>query len=204
MLRQFGSTIGLSLLCLAGCGDPNSGVLFADIQYATRCEMTHGCDAPHDRDICGFNHSDPCVEDAPEPTLSCSVVETDTTRTISFSARQGSGFSLSVSNLQVPFAGGSASGGDCRVTVVEGANTYTGLCGGSNPSEAQPCQIEGVTFTDDMGNPTFEGHIFCQFLKNQANPTLAIEVTAPGSGPTPAGTPARFRMANCRGLTISG
>lgn len=203
MLRFFVSTIGLTLLLgLAGCGDPNAGALFADIQYATRCEMTLGCEGAENRDICGFNLSDPCEGFVDEATVSCSVRQDDATRTINFSARQGAGYSLAVSNLQVPRDGGSATGGECRVTVVEGANTYSGLCGGSPPSEAQPCQITNVVFSDDMGNPQFEGDIFCQFLANRATPTLQIEVTAIGSGPTPASEPGRFRLVNCGGLTL--
>jgi hypothetical protein len=198
-----GSTIlVVSLLALAGCGDPNAGALFADVQYATRCDMTRGCDRAQDRDVCGFNQSDPCPGIEAEATLSCSVSQTDTNRTISFSARQGGNFAISVENLIVPRAGGSAMGGSCRVTVIEGANTYVGGCGGSDPSTAQPCRISGVTFYDDEGNPTFEGDIFCQFLENRANPALEIEVTAKGSGPASAAQPGSFRFANCSGLRI--
>ncbi len=204
MLRIVLSTMGLVLLLgLAGCGDPNAGALYADIQYATRCEMTLGCSGVVDHDICGFNRSDPCVEGAPEPSLSCSATEADGTRSLRFSASQGSGFSISVSGLVVPTNGGSAMGSSCRVTVLEGANTYQGSCGGSPPSEAQPCQISDVVFIDDEGNPTFEARVFCQFLQNQASPSLEIEVTAVGAGPTPASTPARFRFANCSGLTCT-
>jgi hypothetical protein len=202
MLRSLGLfTILTSLLGLAGCGDPNAGALFADVQYATRCDDTLGCGGSADRDVCGFNRSDPCIEDAPEATLSCTVTESETSRTISFSARQGPA-SISVESLTVPLVGGSASGGACRVRVVEGANTYTGGCGGSEPNEAQPCRISNVSFYDDEGNPTFEGDLFCQFLQNQSNPTLAIEVTAKGNGPGPASSPGTFRFANCTGLSL--
>jgi len=204
MLRIFVSTMGLVLLLgIAGCGDPNAGALFAEIQYATRCEMTRGCPGVVDHDICGFNRSDPCEEGMVEATLGCEATERDGTRSLTFSARQGSNVSLSVSGLVVPTNGGSAMGSSCRVTVREGANTYSGSCGGSAPSEAQPCQINEVEFFDDMGNPTFEARLFCQFLENQASPALAIEVTAVGAGPMPASTPARIRFANCTGLTCT-
>jgi hypothetical protein len=224
MLRIFVSTMGLVLLLgIAGCGDPNAGALFAEIQYATRCELTLGCSGVEDHDICGFNSSDPCdmAEGTPEASLSCSATEAEGTRSLRFSASQGGGFSVSVSGLVVPTNGGSAMGGSCRVTVREGANTYEGSCGGSAPSEAQPCQITDVTFYDDMGNPTFEADLFCQFLANQANPALQIEVTARGAGgpafggtppmsicataspSPPACTPARIRFANCDGLTCT-
>ncbi len=203
MLRYlFNSTIGLSLVCIAGCGDPNAGALFIDMQYATRCDMTHGCDMPHDHDLCGFSNSDPCVEGDPKPVISCSVSETETERTISFSARQQAGASISVTGLTVTTGGMAATGGACRVSVSEGANNYAGACGGSDPSEAQPCRINNISFFDDMGNPTLAGDLYCQFLENSANPTLQIEVTAPGTTPTDIASPAHFRLANCAGLTL--
>lgn len=200
------SKVGLSMLGLAtlvGCGDPNAGALFADIQYATRCAETIGaCPGAEDRDICGFHQSDPCRDGDAEATLACTVVETETTRTVNFSATQSAGFSITVQNLAVPRGGGSSTGGACRVRIGEGANVFEGLCGGSPPSEAQPCQISNVVFSDDMGNPTITGNIFCDDLKNQANPNLEIEVTAVGPGPGPAGMPGRFRLANCSGQTL--
>lgn len=224
MLRTFAKTIGLSLLAgVAGCGDSN-GLLFADIQYSTRCEETRGCAGPQDYDICGVNGGDACVLVPGTARLSCSVQETDTHRTISFSARQegtGEHFSITVSRLQVLRDGGSATGGDCRVTVEVGPNDYEGTCGGSVPNPAQPCQITNVRFGRDMdGNEELEGEIFCQFLQNEAQPNLRIEVTAIGpSAPAFGGAtimpicdtyaeapaacqPGRFRIVNCRGLRL--
>lgn len=188
----------------SGLETPDSGfiALFADIQYATRCESTLGCAGAMDRDICGFDDGDPCEGFVSSAMVECSVVETASTRTISFEASQGGGFSLRVASLEVPLAGGSATGGTCQVTVVEGPNIYAGACGASAPSAAQPCQITNVTFEDDLGNPTFEGDLFCQFLPNRANPALQIEVTAFGSGPVAAAAPGRFRIANCPGHTL--
>lgn len=200
-------------------GDPNVGNLFAEFQYATRCDATGGC-APGDHDVCGFDGALPCDTTAPNADLRCTAVERDGIRTLSFSAQQGAG-RIEVSGLDVPFDGGPAMGEDCLVTVEEGSGTYSGACGSSTPSEAQPCQITDVVFYDDMGNPTFEADLFCQFLANQANPALQIEVTARGaSGPAfggtppmsicataspapPACTPARIRFANCDGLTCT-
>lgn len=193
--------VGISLLAVGGCGDPNAGALFADFPYATRCEETLGCSGPQMHDVCGFNLSDPCVDGAPQAQLSCNVTATDTARTLNFSASQGGGFSLRVSGAVVANAGGPATG-SCEVTVVEGPNTYEGVCGSSLPSEAQPCQISAVEFFDDMGNPSFRGQIWCQHLPNRATPTLKIEVTDNGNSPEDRMTPARFRFANCNGLTL--
>jgi len=200
MRRVFPFAMVLSFLAF-GCGDPDAGKLFADIQYATRCENTLGCEGLQERDICGITQGDPCIEGAETVRASCAVSEGDGTRTLEFSASQGD-FSIAVSGATFASSGGSASGAGCTVTVVDGPNTYRGECGSSEPSEEQPCRISSVMFYDDEGNPTVEGGIFCQFLKNRANPMLEIEVTALGSGPTPAMTPARFRLANCDGLTL--
>ena len=184
--------------------DAGAGPLFADIQYATRCEATLGCAGTIDHDICGFDDAEPCEEGEPSPSLSCTVIEGDATRVIHFNAQQGGGSSIAVTDLAVIVTGGSPSlGGACHVTVQEGASTYSGSCGADAPSEAQPCQISDVEFLDDAGNPTVTARMLCQFLENEANPALEIEVTAIGAGPTPAGTPARIRLANCAGMTCT-
>ncbi len=210
MLRYFGSTIGLSLLCLAGCGDPNAGARFIDTQYTVRCDMAGHCDGPYTHDICGFADSDACASGDPSPAVSCTVTESDTMRVIGFSALADSSasadsrVSISVQNLSVTTGSTAAMGGACRVTVQEGANTYSGACGPNTPSASQPCQITNISFCDDMGNPTLKGDIFCQFLANSTNPTFQVEVTAPGTGPAAAMTAAHFRVANCSGLRDNG
>lgn len=204
MFRFLGSTISaVVLLGLAGCGDPNAGALYADIMYATRCDMVVGaCMGATDHDICGFNRSDPCASERSEASISCTAIETDTTRSLTFSAQQ-EGSSISVRGLTVPKSGGAATGGGCNVTVRAGPNSFSGRCGGAPPSAEQPCQITDVEFVDDNGNPTFKGHIFCQFMQNDASPALQIEVTAEGAGPGPASEPGGFRIANCSGLTCT-
>ena len=179
-------------------------MLFAAIQYATRCEATLGCAGPVNHDICGFDGAEPCEEGEPSVSMSCTTVEGDATRLISFSAQQGEGYSIAVTNLAVSVSGGSPTpGGSCRVTVQEGASTYSGSCGGDAPSEAQPCQISNVEFYDDRGNPTVSARISCRFLASEASPDLEIEVTDLGAGPGAAGTAGRIRIANCPGLTCS-
>lgn len=200
----------LALVCLssalavavAGC-DEGEAAVFADIRYSTRCDETGGCD-DEQRDICGFNMGDVCPEllDQTPPLVTCSVNETDTTRTVSFRA-VGNGFSLGVRGLQVPFDGGPGGGPNCTVLVGDGPNDYEGQCGSSEPSEAQPCQISSVTFRDDMGNPTLEGSVLCRHMPNEANISLKLELSSYGSGPVAEMTPAAFRLANCTGLTVS-
>ncbi|MBX3269611.1 MAG: hypothetical protein KF729_05090 [Sandaracinaceae bacterium] len=188
---------------LLACGDPNAGALFADIQYGTSCENTRGCTPAPNRDICGINNSDPCDATGTPATLSCTVAEVEgSTRTVSFSAMQGGGFSISVRQAIIPFGGGSAGGGSCTVTITDGPNTHVGACGSSTPSEAQPCQISNVEFCDDAGNPTVRGNLRCQFLRNQANPTLELELHARGSDVMALNSPGTFRLANCSGLEL--
>jgi len=189
-------------LGMLGCGDPNAGALFADIQYGTDCDETRGCTPEPNRDICGINGGDPCAEVGGTAVLSCTVTEADGVRTLTFSASQGTGFSMSVRQAQIPVGGGSAGGGGCTVRVVDGANTFQGACGSATPSEAQPCQISNVRWYDDAGNPTVEGNIFCQSLQNQANPSVRIEVHAKGSDATSVMSPGSFRLANCDGLDL--
>lgn len=193
----------LSMLGVLGCGDPNAGALFADIQYGTDCEETRGCTPAPNRDICGINNGDPCPEVGGTANLSCIVSEVEgSTRTVSFSASQGGGFSIRVSQAIVPFGGGSAGGGSCNVTVVDGPNTHEGACGSGTPTETQPCQISNVQFCDDLGNPTVRGNIYCQHLANRANPLQRLEVHAKGSDATAVMSPGVFRLANCDGLMI--
>src|SRR5690349_19981159 len=117
----------LALSMIAGCGDPNAGRLFADLEYATRSQETlTRPDDGSDRNICGFNLSTPCDGFTAQVSASCNVVESETSRTLSFTATQGGGFSLRVQSAVIPIAGGAASGTACEVTVVEGANTYEG------------------------------------------------------------------------------
>lgn len=188
---------------LIGCGDPNAGALFADIQYATDCEETRGCTPAPNRDICGINDGDPCPEVGGTAQLSCVVSESEgSTRTLSFSASQGSDFSIRVQLAAIPFAGGSAGGGSCSVTIVDGPNTHVGACGSGTPTEAQPCQISNVQFCDDLGNPTVRGNIYCQHLPNRANPLQRLEVHAKGSDATAVMSPGSFRLANCDGLEL--
>jgi len=204
MRRILGFTI--LVLSLGGCGDPNAGALFADIQYGTDCDESRGCTPAPNRDICGINGGDPCPEVGGVATLSCGVLEAadGSTRTIGFSAAQGGDFSISVRQAIINFGGGSAAGGSCNVIVVDGPNRHTGLCGSATPSETQPCQISNVRFYNDVGNPTVEGDIFCQSLQNEANPLQRLEVHAKGSDAMAVMSPGHFRIANCSGLEIPG
>ena len=211
-MRRF-LTFTVLMLALGGCGDPDAGKLFADVQYGTRCPTSNHCEGPQDRDVCGINNGEPCMGVGGTPRVSCTITEDGSGNyQVNFSVDQSEGFSLSVSQATIPTSGGLAGGANCGVRVVEGPNRYEGRCISqqpvSDPNPAEPdesvpgCRVNSVLFTDDMGNPTMEGQIECRDIPNIANPMLLLDVTQVGSGPGPASMPGRFRIANCQGLEI--
>lgn len=202
-MRRILVSLALGFFGLTGCGG-DGGALFADIQYATDCQATGGCVAAR-RDVCGIDQGDACDGVGGTPRLTCSVVEAsdESTRMLSFSATQGSDFSLQITQAVFGFAGGAAGGASCTVTVVDGANTFTGACGSAPPSDVQPCRLDGVMFADDMdGIPTITGDLFCEGLPQRGNPSLTIEVHRSGFTADDAAAPARFRFQNCDGLNL--
>lgn len=174
--------------------------LFADAQWAIRCEATPGCTGSTDVDVCGFDGGPSCDAESVPVDMSCSVTEDGPTRTFTFQIRQ-SGPSLTIEGAEVAIGGGDVTG-DCVVTVTDAEGTYRGACGSAPPSAAQPCQILGVEFHDDMGNPVFTGRIFCQGLAAEASGSGEREITAAGDGTAPSSRPGHFRIANCPGLEL--
>ncbi len=200
-MRPTLALVCLSILGLFGC-DGGDLPVFADFRYSTRCDDSGGCSGEQQRDVCGDNTAAcPELDGVAPPSITCQIVETADTRTIGF-VTAGAGFSVGITQLVVPIAGGPGGGPNCTVTVRDGPNTYTGRCGSSPVSEAQPCQISAVTFRDDMGNPTVDGNLICRNLEHSASPTLRLELSAPGSGSTVEMTPATWRIANCDGLQL--
>lgn len=204
------SLVGLACLPLlgylfAGCGDPNAGRLFADIQWASRCENDRGCEGPGFREVCGFTGSDPCDGQTEEATLTCSISQRDGgDYSLSFTARQGNDVSLSISQLIFSSEGGGGGGPGCTVTYTERAIseslTFRGACASNTPVRGLPCQITNMAVYDDMGVPTVEGDLFCEFLELVGSPSITRELTAIGNRPEDANTAGSFRFANCDGL----
>ena len=194
--------LGALALSLASCGDGDVEP-FVDFQYSTRCEETRGCEGERQRDVCGVNNGEVCDElggTAPFQ-VTCSVEEVEGTRNVNLTA-VGAGFSFRISQLRVDAAGGPGGGANCAVAVTDGPNRYRGRCGSSPPSEAQPCQIPAVMFQLNEGTPEVTGSVLCRNLENETNPTLELELSSFGSGPTAEMTPASFRFANCDGLEL--
>lgn len=181
-------TLGLFGL-VSGCPSNDPAGVYADIQYAVRCEMMGMCPGTVQRDINGFNGEGAL-------RVTCRVTDSGDQRILNFSAASGSSYGITITNASFPRAGGSPGAG-CSVTVTDGPNTFTGTCGGAAPSAAQPCQISSVAFTTEVetGSPLITGQMLCEGLPNRADATRVREVT----GPAAAGGPLTFNIYDCTG-----
>lgn len=183
--------LGLALAAVgSSCTTTGPAGVYADIQYAVRCEAMGMCPGTVMRDINGFNGTDGL-------RVSCNVVETATQRILSFSATSRSTFGMSVMNATFARGGGSPSGAGCVVEVQDSPNTFRGDCGGAPPSAVQPCQISSVVFTREAetGSSLITGQMICASLPNRADATILREVTSAGS----AAAPLTFNLYDCTG-----
>lgn len=156
------------LFGLTSCNG-NSGAVFGDVRYQVRCPRgLSGCSFSGDPlDVYAFNGTEGAF-------VSCSVVEEEDERLISFQVTQGTQ-SLQVSGLRVANSGGPARGSACTVTVRDESVTYTGACGGGSPSEAIPCQISEVEFSEldtaEISGPTVGMRVSCENITAPVDPT---------------------------------
>lgn len=186
-----------ALLGIAASGCSNSGPtgVYADILWQVRCQEMGMCTPGPERSILGFDREN-------GQRVSCSVIQTDTNRTLSFSGSFRSetlSYSLAMMNAQFPRSGGSPAAG-CQITVLEDTNTYVGACGASPPTTGQPCQVSAVQFTrDDEGRSLIRGQIYCVGISPTVAPNIDREVTAPG--PTAGTEPLTFSLYDCDGYT---
>jgi hypothetical protein len=180
----------------AACSDPGPSGLFIDLQFRLRCIAMGGCVGFSDRNVLGYNGQDGL-------RLTCSVNETDANRTLTFSA-SGRDYGISMTNAVFARAGGSPSGTGCTLSVTDSmdGNTYMGICGASDPSEAQPCKVSGVTFGVDAptGRPLISGNIYCQGISPSAAPGIDRELTGPGNTIDAQTSPVRFNLYDCAGF----
>ena len=173
-----------------GCNESGPAGVYAYIEWRLRCEEMAGCTAYPDRFVDGFNGEG--------ANISCSVLETADTRTLNFSAFADT-FGIQLQNATFPRGGSAATGAGCNVRVLDD-NTYVGSCGGSPPSESQPCQVNGVTFgRDDAGRALIRGNIYCVGISPTAAPSLDRELTAPGTTIEARTTPLTFDIYDCPG-----
>ncbi|MDQ3030956.1 MAG: hypothetical protein M3Y87_00945 [Myxococcota bacterium] len=185
------TTIALGALA-AGCGDSGPAGTYASLTWTIRCETMGMCSSYPNRDVDGF-HGENGVR------IACNVTETETTRTLTFSA-YASNYGIQMQNAQFSRGGGTPAGTDCRISVLEDTNNFVGACGGSPPTEVQPCQVNNVQFTtDEEGRSLIRGNIFCVGLSPSAAPNIDRELTAPGTGLAAPTTPMQFDLYDCAG-----
>lgn len=173
-----------------GCNESGPAGVYAYIEWRVRCGAMLGCTERPDRFIDGF--------DGEGANISCSVRETPDSRTLNFSAFTDQ-FGIQLQNATFLRGGTVASGAGCTVRVLEDNNSYVGTCGGSPPSEGQPCQVNNVRFMrDDAGRALIRGNIYCVGI----SPTAARverDLTAPGTSSEARTTPLTFDIYDCPG-----
>lgn len=180
-----------------GCSESGPTGVYADIQWQVRCQVMGMCTPSASRSILGFDQ-DPSFQ-----RVSCNVVETASSRILSFNTRSSDGgvpFGLVMTNATFPSSGGSPAAG-CQISVTEGSNTYVGACGGSPPSMTQPCQVTNVTFGVDPTEDSrslIRGEIYCVGVSPNASPNIDRELTAPGG--TAGMEPLIFSFYDCDGF----
>jgi hypothetical protein len=205
-LIRISSFLGASLAActlLASCGGGGSSQVFADAIWQVRCPPgLAGCSTPGDQhNVFGFDGEEDGVEGNPGLVrASCSIDPiADGNVAISFSVQLESA-TLNVRNAVVPEGGGSILGTGCQVTVIDDSVTYVGQCGGSVPSDAQPCQIASITMDPRAEDgPTLQASLLCANITSPSDPTIFIRDVERGVG-SPRGTASPLRFINCAGL----
>lgn len=194
--------VTVALALSASCGSPSSDadagadagppVVHAEAHWRVRCDADHSCTGYADHAVLGFD-GDGTLD------ITCRVVETATTRTLTFMASQGSDYWLALQSADFPRAGGTPTTTRCGVIFLEESVGYAGACGGETPSETQPCRLEVVFTRDTDGHSLITGNVFCV----GASPLFATrpdrELTSTGEGPGAASAPATFALRDCPG-----
>lgn len=179
----------------AGCNQNTARPVFAQADWQVRCDSEMGmCAVPLARSVTGENAMS-------GNTVSCTVSESADARTVNFRAGNavaGTAFRIEVSGARVPRSGGFAGGSTCSITVVEGANRYTGRCGSSLPTNDQPCQVQvNFGFDETSGYTTADVEVLCDHLPNESTAEQLRSLSSPIS----ATMPADLRFFGCVGQT---
>jgi len=192
--------LALALALGAGCGESAAAVvdagtdaraasLHAELAWRLRCDATGGGCLYDDRIVDGYD-GDGDLE------LTCNVVESATSRTLSLGASVASRYTLAIQRVEIPRASFSPVGVSGELVVLDGSELYLGACGADAPSATQACQIT-VGFTRDAEGSLIVGEVSCVGLRPYMGPTPLRELTAPGAAG--AMSPATFRFHHCRG-----
>ncbi len=133
--------------------------------------------------------------------ISCSVSETAQRRVLSFSLDvPASQTGLSIAGAEFIRGTGALPAQPtqgCSVTVREG-NSYSGVCGGSEPTAQTACRINNVEFKidPDNGSPVVVGRVFCSGLRGTT--VLAKDLSSGTFADRTQG--AAFTIYDCPGL----
>ena len=174
------------LPCLAACAEEDPAPLYFKVDYQVRCI-----------------DCDPLAMDDPERkirgldgergfSVSCRSTVQGGDRYVTMSALHetsdpASNYGITIAQVNLE---ADDPGGNCRVTVVEGNNTYEGVCSEDDPAPAGGCKVD-----IDVDGTTIQGSVFCNKIPNRSTTEFVRYVVAPSSD-----EPAEFEVQGCEGL----
>lgn len=196
--------LSAALALFAGaCNNQTPPRLYATMSWKMRCpdatdflppaNCAMGCTEGMDRLIDNFAGEG-------GTSVTCNVTQNETSRILNFRLGNSAGQSVSFQNVAVPRNGGSALSGTIRFRED---NDYTGVAGGSAPSNTQPCQVSNVEFFPEAesGDPTIRGYVVCDLMRADADMRICRGLSMPGGSAT-AMEPAEFTIYGCPGLVL--
>lgn len=196
--------LSAALALFAGaCNNTTPPRLYATMAWKMRCpdapdflppaNCVMGCTEGMDRVIDNFAGEG-------GTSVTCNVTQTATSRILNFRLGNSAGQSVSFQNVAIPLAGGSALSGTVRFRED---NDYTGIAGGTAPSNTQPCQVSNVTFfaEAESGDPTIRGYVVCDLMRADADMRICRGLSTVG-GSAVATDPAEFTIYGCPGLVL--
>jgi len=187
---RLGISWGFAVVCALGwsaCKSEEEPPVYLETEYQLRClDCQPSTSDEPERDIALLNGEF-------DFTVTCDVTrvggERSMTLTAAYKARSSEdryGFRITRGDID-----SKEQTDECEVQVLEGANTYEGICTGDDPSDDKPCK---VTFKPD--GEIVEGTMYCDKVKLLGAPSNFRYLVDPGSSDKPA----KFEVHNCSGL----
>lgn len=178
----------------------------ADALWQVRCSSgVPGCSTAEDIiDLTVFDGQMAEVGGAMETVaVRCSLMNLSNSNTqlmnVSISSRTASGNQshvLQVQNVIIDADSGAVSGTGSVVIKADDVD-LEGRVGPTPPTEATPCRISPVTFSEREEGPAMSFELECRNISNPANPALTQrDLTFPNMGDMPA----NINVFNCDGL----
>jgi hypothetical protein len=166
------------------CADEDPPPLYVDVDYQVRCIECQPI-APDD----AVRRVD-ALDGERGFAVECNVTRREGDRLLTFNAAytdpDEARNNYSIGLIQVNLDG-AGPGNSCRVTVVEGNNSYEGLCTNDDPSSEQPCRVE-LEAEDGI----VMGSVLCENVPNRNQSMLTRHLVAPNSQ-----SAARFEVHGC-------